>query len=145
MAGYSFSGYEKEKHARASARDVSISTKDAIEIAAFLRKKPLAKAKATLERVLAFEQAIPYKRFTNGIGHRKGQIGAGRYPQKAAKAFLEVLKSVESNAQDKGLDTQKLNIIHINAHQASRPVHYGRHSGREMKRTHIEVVVGEAQ
>lgn len=145
MSGYSFIGYEKEKHARASGRDLSISTKDAIEICNFLRNKPLTKAKATLSRVLEFKQAVPYKRFLNGVGHRAGDMASGRYPLKAAKAFLEVITSAESNAADKGLNTESLKIIHINSHQAARPMHYGRHSGRQMKRTHLEVVLGEAK
>jgi len=143
MMRHSFEGYDKEKHAMACGRDLSISLKDAIEIGNYLRHKKLKTAKDTLTRVLAFKQAIPYKKFTNGIGHKAGDMTNGRYPIKAAKAFLAIIASVEANAQAKGLAQENLKLIHIAAHKAATPMHYGRHPGREMKRTHLEIVLGE--
>jgi len=55
---------------------------------------------------------VPYKRYTRNIPHRKGMC-TGRYPQKAAKEFLNVLKNAESNAAYKGLDSENMRITHV--------------------------------
>ncbi|MFH1072943.1 MAG: 50S ribosomal protein L22 [Nanoarchaeota archaeon] len=132
----------KENMAKSVGRDLNISFKQAIEIAGMLRNKELEKAQQALKRVLAFEQAVPFKRFTNGLGHKPG-ISSGRYPQRACTAILKVLNEVEANSQNKGLG--KCRIIHIRAQQASRPMHYGRKMRTRMKRAHVEVVVQEIE
>ncbi|MBI5880864.1 50S ribosomal protein L22 [archaeon] len=109
---YAFQGLNKELIARAVARDVEASTKQSIEICNYLRHRKLAQAKATLERVILKEQAIPFKRFMNALGHKPG-MASGRYPIKASKIFLKLLESVEANAQTKGLNTSNLEIVHI--------------------------------
>jgi large subunit ribosomal protein L22 len=140
---YAFQAFNKELMARGMGRDLPISTKQAIEICNFLRKRKLAQAKNLLEGVIEKKTAVPFKRFTNGLGHKPGKMAAGRFPVKASKACLALLESVEANAQTKGLNTGELEIIHICAHKAHSPVHYGRHQGREFKRTHVEVIVQE--
>jgi large subunit ribosomal protein L22 len=140
---YAFQKFNKELMARAVGRDVAISTKQAIEISNYLRHRKLIQAKRLLEGVIELKQAIPFKRFTDGLGHKRGKMAAGRYPVKASRAFLKLLESAEANAQTKGLNTSELEIIHICAHKAHCPVHYGRHHGREFKRTHVELVVQE--
>lgn len=139
---YAFQGYEPELMARAIGKDLSISTKQAIEICNYLRYKDLQRAKTILNEAIAKKHPIPFKRFTNGVGHRKGNLGAGRFPVKACTAILQLVESAEINAQNKGLHTGELMLKHLCAHQASRPMHYGRKRG-EMKRTHVEVVLQE--
>ncbi len=141
---YAFQGFDKDLMARAMGRDLSISSKQAIEICSYLRNKPLARAKVILQNVIVKKEAIPFRRFTNAVGHRKGPLGAGRYPMKASKAILALLESAETNAQTKGLNTGQLEIVHICAHRAHAPVHYGRQRGRQFKRSHVEVVVKES-
>ena len=94
---------DEKEIAKASGMSLPISTKQSIEICNFIRNKTLEKAKAILERVLEKKEAIPFKRFGSDTGHKRGAIGAGRYPQKTAKEILKVLDSVEANAQAKGL------------------------------------------
>lgn len=139
---YSFEGYEKANMARACGRDLPISMKHAMEICSMLRNKRLSDAKKILERVVKFKQAVPFKRFTNGYGHKPGMC-AGAYPIKASTMILELLSSVESNAQQKGLHTGDLSIIHFRAQKGSRTMHPSRFRGRRMKATHVEVVVRE--
>ena len=141
---YAFGKFNKELMARAMARDAGVSAKTSIEICNYLRNRKLAQAKILLQEVLGMKRAIPFKRFTDGVGHRRGKIASGRFPQKASSVMLKLLESVETNAQMKGLNTGQLKIIHICAHRAQSPSHYGRAPGREFKRTHIEVVVQEA-
>ncbi|MBN1544594.1 50S ribosomal protein L22 [Candidatus Woesearchaeota archaeon] len=145
MAGYNyaFQNFNKELMARAVGRDLGISTKQSIEICNYLRHRKLDQAKRLLEEVIVKKRAIPFKRFTNGLGHRSGKIASGRYPIKSCAAILKLLESAEANAQTKGLNTGELEIVHICSHRASQPVHYGRNYGREFKKTHVEVVVQE--
>jgi len=129
--------------ARVLGRDLPVSKKHSVEICRWLRKKRLDKAQAMVEKVLKKELAVPYKRYTWNLGHKKGISGPGRYPVKTAKEVLKLLKSAETNAQFKGMNTSNLIIKHINAHQASSPWHFGRQRRRKMKRCHIEVIVKE--
>ena len=140
---YAFKGYNAELMARAIALDMPVSTKQVIELCNFLRNKNLQKAKQTLARILEKKEAVPVKRFTNGVGHKPGDIAAGRYPIKAAEKFLRLFSSVEINAQNKGINTGELQIIHLCAHKAHTPMKHGRQSRRQAKRTHVEVVVQE--
>jgi large subunit ribosomal protein L22 len=136
---------ENEEHiAKAVGRSLPISTKHCIEVCSFIRKKPLKLAKEMLNRVIKKEMAVPFRRFTE-IGHKPGKgIASGRYPEKAAGQILDLLDSVEANAQFKGLNTSNLFIEHICAHRAGNQMHYGRR-GRMMKKTSIEVIVRESK
>jgi large subunit ribosomal protein L22 len=135
----------KENQAKAVARDASVSTKTSIETVKFLKGKTTKVAIAYLEKVLEKRLAIPYTRFTDGVGHRPGNgITSGRYPQKLSKVLITLIKSLEANASMKGLG-EELKIVHFVAHRASTPMHYGRHSRREMKRTHIEIIAEEVE
>ncbi len=103
---------EPEKTSKALGKELHISKKHAHEIASAIKGMKLNKARVFLENVSELKQAVPYKRFTRNIPHRKGMC-TGRYPQKAAKEFLRVLKNVESNATYKGLDPENMRITHV--------------------------------
>ena len=77
-----------------------ISTKKSIELANFLRFRDLVQAKGLLENVKIKNVAVPMRRYNKDTGHKPG-IGPGRYPLNAAKEFLFLLKSAESNAKQK--------------------------------------------
>ena len=139
---YAFENYEQEAMARAVGLTLPLSTKVAVEICNVLRNRSLKSARTFLEGVVALKQAVPYRRFNKDVGHKPG-IAAGRYPAKAAKEFLALLKSAEANAQVKGLHSSHLHLIHVCSHKASRPMRYGRHRGRLAKRTHVEIVLRE--
>ncbi|MBC8500450.1 MAG: 50S ribosomal protein L22 [DPANN group archaeon] len=144
MAKYSYSyKTDLEKVGRAVLKDTDISTKSAVEICSSIRNKTVEEAKKYLEAVKNKKKAVRFTRFTEGAGHKKG-IGSGKYPIKAAENVLNAINSAESNAIDKGL-SRNLKIIHVSAQKASTPWHYGRHRRRKMKRTHIEVLVKEAE
>lgn len=126
----------------AYGRSLSISTKSSVNICSHIRGWRASRAVAFLDDVALGKQAVPFRRFTDGVGHRKGKMAAGRYPNKASKAIAAVIRSAISNAANKGLD-EDLKIIHICAHKAATPFHQGRQRRRAMKRTHIEVVLKE--
>ena len=125
----------------AKALNLPVSTKHSIEISNHLRYKKTAFAKSFLEDVIGLKKAVPFKTFNNNVGHKPG-MAAGRYPQKAAKEFLSLIKSVEANAQMKGLNSSNLKITKLLANKASEPMTGGRHR-RGTKRTHLEIEVKE--
>jgi large subunit ribosomal protein L22 len=129
--------------AKASAMSLHISTKQSIEICSFIRYKTVESSKLYLERVAKMEVAIPFKRFNRDMGHKKN-MAAGRYPLKAVKEFLKLLRSVEANAQVLGLDASNLKIVTAIANKASAPVTGGRHR-RGTKRTHLYLEVQEIE
>ncbi|PLW80263.1 50S ribosomal protein L22 [Candidatus Woesearchaeota archaeon] len=143
--GYSKNEYDEKSMARALGKDLSISTKVSIEMCKYLRNKSTKRAKQILSRVLEKKEAIPFTRFNWDMGHKPGDMGPGRYPQKASEELLALIKSVEANASSKGLSVDNLVISHLVAQKASRPWHYGRQRRRQMKRTHIEIMVKEAE
>lgn len=125
----------------ARALNLPISPKHGAEISRYLRYKDTSFAKSFLEEVMALRKAVPFKRFTKDLGHKPG-MASGRFPQKAAKEFLQLIKSVEANAQNRGLDIASLKIVKILANKASIPFTGGRLQ-RSKKRTHLEIVVKE--
>jgi len=136
---------DKEAHfATAKSLSLPISTKQSYEIANFLRKKNLQKAKNHLQLVIDKKIAVPYKRYNRDTGHKPG-IASGRYPEKASKAFLMLLNSVEANAENKGLDNEKLIISELRSTQGSQQWHSGRLRRRKMKKTHLYVKVEESE
>jgi len=133
----------KENSARAQGNSVAISFKQGIEIANYIRGNTVARAKAKLTAAIQKAEPIPFKRFTDGVGHRKGNLLAGRYPVKACTEILKLLNSAESNALFKGLSVKDLVISTIAVKQAPGQWHFGRQSRRQMKRAHVEIIVSE--
>jgi large subunit ribosomal protein L22 len=132
----------KENMAFAVGLNLSISTKKAVEVCNFIRKRRLNKAREILQDIIDLKKPIPMKRYNRDTAHKKN-IGPGKFPVKTAKNILNILKSAEMNAQNKGLNTHHLVIEHISAKKASTPWHYGRQRRRKMKRTHLEIVLKE--
>lgn len=132
-----------EHQAIVNGRNLPISTKHAIEIAKFIKGKSIQKSKALLEHVVQKKIAVPFTRFKRDMGHKPGRMAAGRYPEKASQHFITLLDSLESNALNKGLDTESLIITTIIPNKASRPWHPGRQRRTKMKRTHVTILAEE--
>lgn len=135
----------EEHTAKASIKDMPISTKQAVEICSFIRGKDIQRAKQMLQQVLEKKLAVPFKRYKMNVAHKPGNIAAGRYPEKATTAMMVLLNSVESNAQDKDLDTERLYIKAIMANKGSRSYRFGRRRGIKARNTHVEIVVEERE
>src|SRR5659263_384698 len=80
-----------EKTSKAMGKELHISRKHAHEIATAIKGMNLEIAQKFLENVVTLKQAVQYKRYIRSVPHRKGMC-TGRYPQKAAKEFLKVIK-----------------------------------------------------
>ena len=150
--GYSISGLDPDKTAKASGRYLRISPKLAREVCHALKGMQLENAKEFLEKVILKKRAVSFKRHKKHQAHRKGlkKWASGRYPVKAAYYILTVLENAESNAEYKGLDIDRIRIAHAaamhgpiqnkskyipRAFQRSTP--YYRHL------THVEIVLEE--
>ena len=128
--------------AKAYGRDLSMSTKYSVEICNSLRGLPLDKAKKKLEGIITLKEPLYVSKHNKDTAHKKG-MAAGKYPVKTATQILGVLKNAEANAQNKGLSSNDSVIVHICAHKAATPWHFGRKRRRKMKRTNLEVVLAE--
>ena len=150
--GYSIIAEEldPEKTVKASGREIRVSHKHAREICHFLKGMMLTKAKTYLQDVMEKKKAIPFKRYNKKAGHRKGleHAFAGRYPINAAEKILRILISAEANAENKGLDVDRLRIMHAAAYQGIKlkrftPRAHGRASPKFDTTTHVEIVLEE--
>jgi large subunit ribosomal protein L22 len=137
--------------AKAKANELNMSPKHSIEIAGFIRHKQINEAIAYLNEVIALKKAIPFKRFTRNVAHKRGLPGnwdAGRYPIKASKAYIRLLESLKKNAEYLGLDAEKLEIVHVTANRgraqkAFFPRAMGRATPKVRESVNIEIIARE--
>ena len=141
---------DPEKTAKASGREVRVSRKSAREVCRAIKGMMLAEAKRYLEDVMVKKKAVPFMKFKKKVGHRhdieKGF--AGRYPIKAAKQVLRILEGAEANAENKGLYTERLRIVHASAYSGMKikrymPRAFGRSSPKFRTLCHIEIALEE--
>jgi large subunit ribosomal protein L17e len=75
------------------------------------------KAIQYMNKVLAHEDIIPFRRFTGGPGRqamcKKYKHHNGRFPEKSVKHVLNLLTNLKSNSESKGLDVEKCSITHV--------------------------------
>ena len=151
--GYSISDLDPAKTVKSAGRELRVSHKHAHEVCTAIKGMTLEQARTYLNRVIAKKQPVPYRRYRKKLGHRHG-VGQGayaaRYPVKTAQKFLQVLAGAEANAEFKGLDIERLHIIHASAHPGIKlkrfiPRAMGRSSPRNQTLTHIELVLEEAE
>lgn len=143
--------FQKEKTARSQGHELHISPRHCTEICRELRGKSLAAGKSYLEAITKMEAPVPFKRHCSGVGHRAGMQGwdAGRYPQKAAREILTVLRNAEANAEYQGLDTEQMFIIHSLAKsgrviEGRMPRAMGRATAKNTATVTVELVLQES-
>ncbi len=144
---YAYRPEDETKAAKAMGYEMPISFKHAVEICRELRGKKVEEAKRFLEEVVEMKRAVPFRRHKKKVAHRRGleKWYAGRYPQKAAKYILKVLRNLEANAEYKGLDLDSLVIVHAQAKkgrvlQRYMPRAFGRATPRFQQLTTVEFV-----
>jgi len=144
---YSYQPADETKAAKAMGYEMPISFKHAVEICRELRGKKIEEAKRILEDVIALRRPIPFKKYKKKVAHKSGlhKWYAGRYPQKAARYILKVLKNLEANAEYKGLDIDKLVIVHAQAKKGRvikryMPRAFGRATPKFQQLTTVEFV-----
>ena len=146
---YAFQNFDSTRHVRASLREKDISHKHAREIAVAIKGLSIEKARDYLQSVSNLQRAVAFGRFKEQVGHRSDPgMMSGRYPQKSANEFLKVLDNLESNAEYKGMDLDRLKIINVTVHKGVMvkrftPRAMGRATPKNNVLTHVELVAQE--
>jgi len=150
--GYSITELEPDRTVKASGRELRVSPKHAREVCKTIKGMKLDQAKEYLRQVVLKKKPVPFRRHKKKVGHRHGieKASAGRYPVKAAQKILRVLESAEINAEYKGLDVERLRIIHASAYPGMKIKRYierafGRSSPRFETLCHVELVLEEIE
>jgi large subunit ribosomal protein L22 len=151
--GYSIMGIDPDKTVKASGRDLRISPKKATEVCREINGMKLEEARGVLEEVVSLKKMIPFRQHKKKLGHHADKLReykwfAGGYPVKVAKRILAILKNAESSADYKGLDVDKLKIIHASVDLGPKlrrfiPRAFGRSSPRFEQLTRVQLVLEE--
>ena len=117
----------EDKAVKANATNLRVHYKQCREVGHHLKGKKVVDALKYLERVTEFKSAVPFKRYTGGIGRhaqaKEFKVSGDKvaWPIKAAKAYIGLLNNLVANAEsgDKGLDVDKLVIRHMQVNKAA--------------------------
>lgn len=116
-----------EKSSKAYGENLRISTKDSVEVCKAIRGKLLRKGRLLLEDLI----------------NKKTDLN-GKHYTKAAKEIKRLLEEAESNAEYKGLNSDRL-FIHASAHKGFRMYTPRRFKlrRRQRKTTNVQIVLEE--
>ncbi|XP_049852193.1 uncharacterized protein LOC126329929 [Schistocerca gregaria] len=139
---------------KARAYNLRTSFKNMRETAHSVSCFSLKRAKIFLRNVLRHREAVVFTRYKAGVGgcpqtknHPFGR-GRGRWPAKSARFLLALLNNAESNARIKGLNTKRMEILHISVRQAPKICRriyraHGRINPFMTHPCHVEVILVE--
>jgi large subunit ribosomal protein L22 len=143
---------DPDETAKAMLRERHMSHKHSKEIAREIKGKTVGDAVEYLEAVVDEEQSVPFRSHNTGVGHRNDIDGwdAGRYPEKAAGAFLDLLENAIGNAESQGFDGEAMEIMHVAPHkvgesQGRRPRAMGRASPWNTPEVDVELILEEVE
>ncbi len=143
---------DPETTAKAMLRERHMSHKHSKEIAREIKEMTVAEAREYLEAVIAGEQSVPFRSHNTGVGHRSDVDGwdAGRYPEKASEAFLDLLENASNNADEQGFEGDAMEIAHVAAHkvgerQGRKPRAFGRADPFNTTLCDVELVIEEVE
>ena len=129
-----------------------MSHKHSKAIAREIKGKTAGEAVTYLEAVVEGDQPVPFRQHNSGVGHRKNIDGwdAGRFPNKASKAFLDLLENAIGNADHQGFDGESMEIMHVAAHkvgetQGRQPRAMGRASPFNSMEVDVELILEEVE
>ena len=149
---YSIRDIDPSKTVKCAKREIRISPKDAREVCNTIKGMKIEDAKKMLEDVIVMKKVIPIKHYKGGVPHKQqdAKFYAGRYPIKATDEILKLLTELEANAEHKGLDIEKLIIIHAATHRGRKikkyiPRAFGRGSPYFDTLTHVELACHEGK
>tara|TARA_Y100000310_G_scaffold342955_1_gene448453 strand:+ start:9614 stop:10210 length:597 start_codon:yes stop_codon:yes gene_type:complete len=131
---------EKKEKAVVHGRNIHISKKQGMYICSFIKNKSIDSAIQDLEKVILFKKIVPFK---GEIPHRKGKgIMSGRYPVKASKLFITLLRGLRGNVLVNNMELDKSRISEASTSWASRPLRKG---NVQAKRVHVTLTAKEAK
>ena len=136
--------------AKAMLRERQVSFKHSKAIAREIKGMTAEEAVSYLEAVIDGERSVPFRKHNSGVGHRSDIDGwdAGRYPEKASKAFLDLLENATGNADHQGFDGDAMEIMHVAANKVGeqrgrRPRAMGRASEWNTPEVDVELLLRE--
>jgi len=136
--------------AKAMLRERQMSFKHSKAIAREIKGKTAGEAVDYLEAVIEGEQVVPFREHNSGVGHKSGIDGwdAGRFPEKASEAFLDLLENAIGNADHQGFDGESMSIMHVAPHkvgeqQGRKPRAMGRASAWNTPQVDVELILEE--
>ena len=136
--------------AKAMLRERHMSHKHSKEIAREIKGMTAGDAREYLEAVKRGERSVPFKSHNSGVGHRKDIDGwdAGRFPEKASEAFLDLIENAVSNADQQGFNGDEMEIMHVAAHKVGespgrKSRAFGRASPWNTPQVDVELILEE--
>ncbi|MEM4747706.1 MAG: 50S ribosomal protein L22 [Archaeoglobaceae archaeon] len=148
---YSYIPKDETKAVKAMGYEIPMSFKHAVEICRELKGKKIPQAMKYLEDVIEMKFPVPMRKYKKKVAHKNipGWY-AGRYPQKAAREILKVLKNLKANAEYKGLNPEELVIVHAQAKKGRSIIRYvprafGRAVPKRKQLTTVEFVAEIAE
>jgi large subunit ribosomal protein L22 len=143
---------DSEKTAKAMLRERPMSHKHSKEIAREIKGKRASEAIEYLEAVVNEERSVPFRSHNSGVGHRSDIDGwdAGRYPNKASKAFLDLIENAVGNADHQGFEGNEMTILHVAAHKVGespgrKPRAMGRATAWNTPQVDVELILEEPE
>jgi len=137
---YSYQG-TRENIAKAKKTSEAVSPKKTMETCRAIRGMKVDKAIKYLEEVIEGEKHVPYTKHRKKMPHQK-KGSPGGYPKKSAEKVKETIKSALNNAENQGLDTENMKIVHSAAHKTisiRKPP--GKLRNKSTKLTNIEIIL----
>ncbi|USZ67588.1 50S ribosomal protein L22 [Halorussus salilacus] len=138
--------------AKGMLRERHMSHKHSKAIAREIKGMTAEDAQAYLQQVIDGERSVPFKSHNSGVGHRSDIEGwdAGRYPEKASQAFLDLIENVVNNADEQGFDGEEMEIMHVAAHkvgevQGRKPRAMGRATAWNTMEVDVELILEEVE
>jgi large subunit ribosomal protein L22 len=139
---------DPDETAKAMLRERHMSHKHSKAIAREIKGKTAAEAETYLQAVIDGDRSVPFKSHNAGVGHRSDIDGwdAGRYPEKASEAFLDLITNAVNNADNQGFDGEEMVIDHVAAHkigesQGRKPRAMGRASAWNTPEVDVELIL----
>jgi len=138
--------------AKAMLRERHISLKHSKALAREVKGKTAGEAVEYLDAVREGERSVPFRQHNSGVGHRSDIDGwdAGRYPEKAAGAFLDLFENAIGNADEQGFDGESMEVAHVAPHkvgeqQGRQPRAMGRASPWNTPEVDVELILQEVE
>ncbi len=141
---------DPERTAKAMLRERQVSLKHSKAIAREIKGTTAGDAREYLEAIVEGEQVVPVKQHNAGVGHKSNVEGwdAGRFPEKPAGAFLDLLENAIGNADHQGFDGESMEIMHVAPHKVGenrgrKPRAMGRASEWNTPEIDVELILEE--
>ncbi|XP_057658503.1 60S ribosomal protein L17-like [Diorhabda carinulata] len=107
---------------KAKASNVAVKFRHLVEVAAAVRQMELVRANSYLKNVINHKECIPFRIYNGGVGKcaqaKQFKTVIGRWPRKAAKCMIDLLKNAASNCEFYGKDPCDFYIYHVQVNQA---------------------------